>query len=97
MPQEGDYVCVRSDHQGVVWGTLVWAVGRECRIKDARQQYEWLGGAMTLFDLVNKDPEKTQLKLSETVPEIDMKEVCGIIMVPGKMVEKFKSHPPHEV
>jgi hypothetical protein len=93
MPQEGDYVCVRSDQQGVVWGTLVWRVGRECRIKNARQQYQWQSGAMTLFDLVSTDPAKTGLKLSHEVEEIDMTEVCGVILVPKSMVQHFKSHP----
>lgn len=97
MPQEDDYVCVRSSDQGVVFGYLVWASGREARIKDARQQYDWSSNALTLFDLVNKEPSETGLRLSETVPEIDMKEICGIILMPMNMVKKFIDHPPAEV
>lgn len=97
MPQEGDYVCVRSEDQGVVFGILVWRSGRECRLKQARQQYDWATGALTLFDLLNKDPAKTGLRLSESVPEIDMTEICGVIAIPDKLVKKFRDHPPAEV
>lgn len=93
MPQEGDYVCVRSRDQGVVWGTLVYMSGRECRIKEARQQFSWRGNATTLFDVVMKGPAATSLRLSEVVPEIDMTEVCGVILVPDERVDEFKNHP----
>jgi hypothetical protein len=94
MPQEGDYVCVRSRDQGVVWGTLVYVVGRECRLRDARQQHSWGGGkCLTLFDVVMKGPEVAHVKLSETVEEIDMQEICGVILVPKKWIKAFKEHP----
>lgn len=93
MPAEGDYVCVRSRNQGVVWGTLVFRSGDECRIRDARQQYSWSGNATTLFDVVMKGPKATSLRLSEVVPEIDMTEICGVILVPPELIKAFKTHP----
>lgn len=93
MPVEGDYVCVRSDNQGVVWGTLVCRSGNECRLKEARQQYSWGENATTLFDVVVKGPRITKLRLSEVVPEIDMTEICGVILVPQELIKEFKSHP----
>jgi hypothetical protein len=93
MPNEGDYVCVRSRDQGVVWGTLSFLSGRHCRLVNARQQFSWRGNATTLFDVVKKGPTATNLRLSETIEEIDMTEVCGVIKVAEAMVEAFKNHP----
>lgn len=93
MPEEKDYVCVRSRDQGVVFGTLVWRVGRECRLRDARQEYSWAKSALTLFDLINKGPSKTGCKMSEPIEEIDMTEICGVLMVPQNRVAEFKTHP----
>lgn len=93
MPSEGQYVCVRSKDQGVVWGTLVWRSGRECRLSGARQQQSWSRAAINLFTLVSKPPDQTGLVLSETVEEIDMTEISGVILVPERLVDEFKNHP----
>lgn len=93
MPKPNDYVCVRSKDQGVVWGILVWRSGRECCIREARQQYSWSDNATTLFDVIKKGPKITNLRLSETIEEIEMTEICGIMYVPPEMAEEFKNHP----
>jgi hypothetical protein len=97
VPQEGDYVCVRSRDQGVVFGILVWKAGRECRLKDARQLYNWGKKSLTLFDLCGKGPKASAAQISESVPEIDMTEICGAILVPEKMVREWQSFPATEV
>lgn len=93
MPNNGDYVCVRSKDQGVVWGFLVWAAGNCCRLSEPRQQFSWDRNALTLMDVVMSGPEKTGLHLSIAGIEIDMTEVCGVYSVPPSLVEEFRTHP----
>lgn len=93
MPREGDYVCVRSRDQGVVFGTLAWRAGRECGLTGARQQFSWGENATTLFDVLAKGPAATKTRLSEEIEEIDMTEICGVLLVPKKWVKSFKTHP----
>lgn len=90
MPAENEYVCVRSRDQGVVWGFYQWGSGRTAKINEARQQRRWEENAMTLFELVQTDPKKTKIQLSDPVEWIEMTEICGFIKIPDNMVEKFR-------
>lgn len=94
MPSIDDYVCARSRDQGVVFGFYAGGYGRNASFREARQQYSWSQSALTLFDLVQKDPEETGLRLSAPITEglVEMTEVCGFIPVPKEMVDKFRKH-----
>lgn len=97
MPEQGEYVCVRSRDQGVVFGHYLGGFGRHAIIGEARQQHLWEQSALTLFDLVEVGPVKAKCRLSRTREKVEMTEVCGFIPVPLDMVEAFKKHPPHKV
>lgn len=94
----GDYVCVRSSDQGVVYGVLESVSGRECDLLESRQQYDWSQGALTLQDVILQHPKDTGLRLSRTNPEGGrMTEICGIWKVPANLIEAFKTWPHAEV
>lgn len=93
MPKIGDYVCVRSENQGVVWGFLVFHSGSGCQLREPRQQYSWSKDALTLMDVVMQSPSATGLRLSRRGLELDMTEICGIYSVPEELVEEFRNHP----
>lgn len=93
MPSIGDYVCVRSNYQGCVWGYLKYHSGNGCQLTEPRQQWSWSTSALTLMDVVMQDPSVTGIRLSRPGIELDMTEVCGIYTVPADLVQLFREHP----
>lgn len=89
----GDYVCVRSRDQGVVWGVFAGNYGREVTLTDARQQHGWGSKALSLFALIIKGPGGTGLRLDHPVAEILMLEACGVIFVAPDVAEQIRAWP----
>lgn len=55
-----------------------------------RQLFNWQSKALTLFDVLAKGPKVTGCRLSATLDEIDMTEVCGLLLVPAKTAKEFQ-------
>ena len=95
--QPGDYVCVRSRDQGVVWGTFGGNAGREVALTDARQQHSWSSKSLSLFRLAAKGPAGSGLRLDMQVSEILMLEACGVILVLPAVAALFRTWPVDSV
>ena len=95
--QVGDYVCVRSREQGVVWGVYGGNAGREVTLTDARQQHSWNSKALSVFALAAKGPAGSGLRLDHAVAEVLMLEACGVILVAPAVAELFRAWPVDSV
>lgn len=72
-------VIVRSDKNGVFFGTLVHKEGLEIRLKNVRKLYYW-SGAYTVEDLANKGVTKpNECKFTVICDEIELSSYDQII------------------
>lgn len=83
-----EYVLIRSNMSGVHFGTLIAVSGNSVRLKDSRRLYEWhTGGAgLSLSEVAISGIDHKGSKITETLPDLIVGDVCEIIPAHGMAV-----------
>jgi len=85
----GKHVLVRSNMSGVHLGTLVHVEGTGVRLANSRRLWEWSvanKGGVSLSEVAIMGIDQVQSKITETLPDIVIYDVCELIEAYGMAI-----------